>query len=114
MYITYLLIILKLGYRRCVNRAGRRVVFIDRYEDRTVYHDFFSQFGSSRLFVQQKPPGHGVSAHRLIRAACELVGIKDLRVTIEGKKYVKINEEKIVKQCPKKSLTHAAFLTTLR
>ena len=82
----YLPIILKIGYRRCVNRAGRRVVFIDRYEDRTVYHDFFSQFGSSRLFVQQKPPGHGVSAHRLIRAACELVGIKDLRVTIEGKK----------------------------
>ena len=67
-----------------MNRAGRRVVFIDRYEDRTVYHDFFSQFGSSRLFVQQKPPGYGLSAHRLIIAACELVGIKDIRVTIEG------------------------------
>ena len=42
------------GYRQAVNRAGKRVVFIDRYEDRTVYHDFFSQYGSSRLFVQQK------------------------------------------------------------
>ena len=38
----------------------------------------------------KKPFGYGVSAHRLITAACELVGIKDIRVTIEGKyqKYV--------------------------
>lgn len=79
------------SYRQAVNRAGKRVVFIDRYEDRTVYHDFFSQYGSSRLFVQQKPFGYGVSAHRLITAACELVGIKDIRVTIEGRTHNKLN-----------------------
>jgi len=79
------------SYRQAVNRAGKRVVFIDRYEDRTVFHDFFSQYGSSRLFVQQKPFGYGVSAHRLIAAACELVGIKDIRVVIEGRTHNKIN-----------------------
>ena len=36
----------------------------------------------------KKPFGYGVSAHRLITAACELVGIKDIRVTIEGKYVV--------------------------
>ncbi len=72
------------SYRRAINRAGNRVVFYDRYENRTVYHDFFSQFGNSRVFVQQKPYGFGVSAHRIIKAACELIGIKDLRVTVEG------------------------------
>ena len=72
-------------YQRALNRAGKRVCFFDRYENRTVYHDFFSQFGASRVFVQQKPPGYGVSAHRIIVAVCELVGIKDIRVTIEGR-----------------------------
>ena len=40
----------------------------------------------------QKPFGYGVSAHRLITAACELVGIKDIRVTIEGKYLVQLIE----------------------
>jgi len=79
------------GYRRCVNRAGRRVVFIDRYENRTVYHDFFSQYGASRLFVQQKAPGYGIKADRMIKAACELVGIKDIRVIVEGRRSNKLN-----------------------
>lgn len=71
-------------FRRAMNRAGNQVCFIDRYEDRTVFHDFYSQFGTTRMFVQQKPPGFGVSAHRIIQAACDLVGIKDLRVVIDG------------------------------
>ena len=42
-----------------------------------------------RIFLMsQKPFGYGVSAHRLITAACELVGIKDIRVTIEGKVHI--------------------------
>ena len=32
--------------------------------------------------VQQKAPGFGVQAHRIIKAICELVGIKDIRVKI--------------------------------
>ena len=71
-------------FRRAMNRAGNQVCFIDRYEDRTVFHDFYSQFGRTRMFVQQKPPGFGVSAHRIIQAACDLVGIKDLRAVIDG------------------------------
>jgi len=70
--------------KKSVNKAGLRLVHVERYEERTVYHDFFTQFGQSRIFVQQQPPGYGLRAHRAIVAICELVGIKDLYARVEG------------------------------
>ena len=40
------------GFRRAVNKAGYRVCYFDRYENRTVYHDFFTQYGSTRYVNQ--------------------------------------------------------------
>lgn len=70
--------------RKAVNKAGLRLVNVERYEDRTVYHDFFTQFGQTRIYVQQQPPGYGLRVHRGIRAICELAGIKDLYAKVEG------------------------------
>jgi len=70
--------------KRAVNKAGLRLVNVERYEDRTVYHDFFTQFGQTRIYVQQQPPGYGLRVHRGIRAICELAGIKDLYAKVEG------------------------------
>ena len=50
----------------------------------SVYHDFFSNFGRTRVIVRQMPPGEGISGGRLIKSICECIGIKDLAVTIEG------------------------------
>ncbi len=49
-----------------------------------VFHDFFTQFGGVRLFVFQREPGHGIVAHRTIKAACEVIGIKDIEVVLDG------------------------------
>jgi len=70
--------------KKATNKAGLRLITIDRFEDRTVYHDFFTQFGHTRIFVRQQPPGSGVWAHRAIKAICELAGIKDLYAKVEG------------------------------
>lgn len=72
------------GYKKAVNKAGLRLMYVERYEERTVYHDFFTQFGNTRIFVKQQPPGSGVRAHRAIRAICQMVGIKDLYAKVEG------------------------------
>jgi len=72
------------GYKKAVNKAGLRLMYVERYEERTVYHDFFTQFGNTRIFVKQQPPGSGVQAHRAIRAICQMVGIKDLYAKVEG------------------------------
>jgi len=75
-------------FRSAVNKAGLRLVTIDRYEDRTVFHDFFSQFGHTRIFVQQQPPGTGIIAPRGIKAICEMAGIKDIYASISGSKNI--------------------------
>ena len=74
------------SFRRATNKAGLRLVNVERYEDRTVYHDFFTQYGKTRIFVKQQPPGTGVVAHRVIRAICQMAGIKDLYAVVEGSK----------------------------
>ena len=71
-------------FQQAANRAGLRLMEIDLYEGRTVYHDFWTQFSHTRIFVKQKPIGHGVVAHRVIKSACELIGIKDLEAVVEG------------------------------
>lgn len=49
-------------------------------------HDFFTQFGSTKIFVTQKPKGYGLKCHRVIRTCCEAIGITDLHAKIEGSK----------------------------
>jgi len=71
-------------FKSAVNRAGLRLITVDRYEDRTVFHDFFSQYGKTRIFVEQRPYGFGVRAHRGIKAICDMVGIKDIYAKVEG------------------------------
>lgn len=49
-----------------------------------VYHDFFTQFGKTKIFVSKKPEGYGLKCHRAIKTCCEVIGIKDLYARIEG------------------------------
>ncbi|CAK5116872.1 unnamed protein product [Meloidogyne enterolobii] len=52
--------------------ASRKLFYIERFEDRTIYQDFFGEFRSTRVFAQRREPGYG------------LLGIKDLYVRTEG------------------------------
>jgi len=80
-------------FRSATNKAGLRLITIDRYEDRTVFHDFFSQFGNTRVQVRQQPPGSGIKAQRGIKAICEMAGITDIHVSLSGSK----NMQNVVK-----------------
>lgn len=70
------------------NKAGQRLIYIERYNDHTVFHDFFSQFGNTKIFVEQRPKGYGLRCHRVIRTCCEAIGITDLYAKVEGSKNV--------------------------
>ena len=39
--------------RAAVNKTGLRLLTIPLHENRTVYHDFFTQFGRTRIIVRQ-------------------------------------------------------------
>lgn len=77
--------------RRAKNRAAQALVSIPRYENHTVMHDFFSRYYYTTVFVERKPKGYGVNAHRIIRAICEAFGITDLYAKVEGSASNNIN-----------------------
>ncbi|VVC40616.1 Ribosomal protein S5, N-terminal,Ribosomal protein S5 domain 2-type fold,Ribosomal protein S5, C- [Cinara cedri] len=70
--------------KRAKNRAGQKLMYIERYENHTVYHDFFTQFCNTKIFVEKRPEGYGLHCHRAIKTICEIIGIKNLYAKVEG------------------------------
>lgn len=69
------------------NKAGQRLFRVELESNQTyatVLHDFHSRFGSTKVFVEKKPPGYGLSAHRCIRSICNVLGITDIKCKVEG------------------------------
>jgi len=69
---------------RARNRAAQVLVRVPRWENHTVMHDFFSRYYYTTVFVQRKPRGYGIRAHRVIQAICRAFGITDLFAKVEG------------------------------
>lgn len=74
----------KAALRRAQNRAGQKLMYIERYNNHTVYHDFFTQFCNTKIFVEKRPEGYGLKCHRAIQTICEMIGITDLYAKVEG------------------------------
>lgn len=77
--------------RRAKNRAAQTLVHVPRWENHTVLHDFYSRYYFTTVFVERKPKGYGIRAHRIVKAICEVLGITDLYVKVEGKTRNPIN-----------------------
>ncbi|XP_076259421.1 mitochondrial ribosomal protein S5 isoform X1 [Rhynchophorus ferrugineus] len=74
----------KNALRKAKNRAAQKLVHIKLFKDHTVCHHFFTQFGSTKIYVWQKPEGYGLRCHRAIKTICEVIGIKNLHAKVEG------------------------------
>jgi len=70
--------------RKVKARAAQKLIYIERYNDHTVYHDFYCRFYQTKIFVKRKPAGYGLVCHRAIKTMCEVIGIKDLYAKVEG------------------------------
>ncbi|KAH8361324.1 hypothetical protein KR084_004984, partial [Drosophila pseudotakahashii] len=70
--------------RKSKNRAGQKLINVNLCENRTIYHDFRTDFGNTKIFCFQKPDGYGLVCHRAIQTICKVIGIKDLYAKIEG------------------------------
>lgn len=62
------------------------LVLIISYVAVSVLHDFFTQFGNTKIFVKKMHEGYGLVCHRAIKACCEAIGIKDMYAKVEGSK----------------------------
>ncbi|CDW53391.1 Sel1l protein, variant, partial [Trichuris trichiura] len=74
----------KLALRKASNMAAKRLKYVERLQDHTIYQDFWAECRSTQLFVQRMPEGYGLRCHRALRAICQLVGIRDLFARVEG------------------------------
>ncbi|CAH2045151.1 unnamed protein product, partial [Iphiclides podalirius] len=70
--------------RKAKNRAGKKLMHFDIYNGHTIFHDFFTAFGKTKIFVQKKNEGYGLRCHRAIKEICQAIGIKDMWAKVEG------------------------------
>lgn len=70
--------------RKAKNRSGQKLMYIDVCDGHGIYHDFATQFGKTKIFVEKKPEGFGLVCHRAIKTICQVIGIKDLYAKCEG------------------------------
>lgn len=81
----------KMALNRARSKAAQRMRFVDLFENHTIIHDFYSRFGAAKVFAKKQPPGFGIKAHRIIKAICEVVGIKDIEAEVQGNSKMIIN-----------------------
>jgi len=66
------------------NRAAKKLMYIDRCDGHTIYHDFHVQFCRTHVYAWKQPEGTGLDGHRVIKKMCELIGIQNLKFRVEG------------------------------
>lgn len=74
----------RVALRKAKNRAAQKLMHIPLCDGHTIFHDFFCQFGGTKIFVRRVAEGHGLVCHRAIKAIAETIGIKNLYAKIEG------------------------------
>jgi len=66
-------------------------------EGRTLHHDILSKDGAGKVLLRAAPSGTGIIAGGPIRAACEVLGVKD----IVGKSLGSSNPINVLRACIK-------------
>lgn len=91
-------------------KAAQRLVYIERFEGHTIQHNFMEQNTSSKVIAYGMHKGYGLVCHRVIKTLCELIGIKDIYVKVEGntKNYLAISRAFIDGLLKQKSMQEIA------
>jgi small subunit ribosomal protein S5 len=83
--------------------AKKNMIYIEKNEQDSIYHDIIGHFGASRVMMKPAPEGTGVIAGGSMRAVLELAGVRNIvtksigsnnmhnvvNATIEGLKQMK-------------------------
>jgi len=65
-------------------KAVRRLRYIERFEDRTVYEEIYVHHHHTYMSISPQPLNYGLRCHRAVSEMCKLIGIKDLYVRTTG------------------------------
>ena len=83
--------------KKATQSAKNNILKIPLREGRTLHHDVLSKDGAGKVLLRAAPSGTGIIAGGPIRAACEVLGIKD----IVGKSMGSSNPINVLRACIK-------------
>ena len=98
--------------KKATQTAKNSLCKIPLREGRTLHHDILSKAGSGKVLLRSAPSGTGIIAGGAIRAACEVLGIKD----VVAKSLGSSNPINVLRACIKgfKSQRSPKFLARAR
>ena len=98
--------------KKATQKAKGNLIKIHLREGRTLHHDILAKDGAGKVLLRSAPSGTGVIAGGPIRAACEVVGIKD----IVAKSMGSSNPINVLRACIKglKNQNSPKFIANLR
>ncbi|HHX60431.1 MAG TPA: 30S ribosomal protein S5 [Epulopiscium sp.] len=67
-----------------IESAKKNLIYIERNEVDSIYHDNIGEFGSARVLLKPAAEGTGVIAGGPVRAVLELAGIRNVRTKSLG------------------------------
>ena len=70
--------------QKAIDDAKKNLIFIERNDADSIYHEFIGEFGSARVLLKPAKEGTGVIAGGPARAVLELAGIRNIRTKSLG------------------------------
>ena len=98
--------------KKATQNAKKNLIKISLRDGRTLHHDIIAKDGAGKVLLRSAPSGTGIIAGGPIRAACEVVGIKD----IVAKSMGSSNPINVLRACIKgfKNQHSPKFIANLR
>ena len=98
--------------RKATQNAKKNLIKIPLRDGRTLHHDIIAKDGAGKVLLRSAPSGTGIIAGGPIRAACEVVGIKD----VVAKSMGSSNPINVLRACIKglKNQNSPKFIANLR
>ena len=98
--------------KKATQNAKKNLIKIPLRDGRTLHHDIIAKDGAGKVLLRSAPSGTGIIAGGPIRAACEVVGIKD----IVAKSMGSSNPINVLRACIKgfKNQHSPKFIANLR
>ncbi len=98
--------------KKATQNAKRNLIKIPLRDGRTLHHDIIAKDGAGKVLLRSAPSGTGIIAGGPIRAACEVIGIKD----IVAKSMGSSNPINVLRACIKgfKNQHSPKFIANLR
>ena len=98
--------------KKATQNAKKNLIKIPLRAGRTLHHDIIAKDGAGKVLLRSAPSGTGIIAGGPIRAACEVIGIKD----IVAKSMGSSNPINVLRACIKglKNQNSPKFIANLR